>query len=150
MQQWSQDKIGELNEKDSALVWRRSSPSQEEECSKKTSEMPKQLTVLTEQLELALESEWKGIGKAKAMERLGEAMGNVMLLAEPRLAKVLSIDSITDFEEGLEMAVGRMKLGIDAHDAPDEVFVRSYEESRETDIDIEEDSDDDWKLIDQI
>ena len=48
------------------------------------------------------------------------------------------------------MAVGRMKLGIDAHDAPDEVFVRGHEEPQETDIYIEEDSDDDWKLIDQV
>ena len=64
MRKWSQEKLSELNEKVTASLEAKSL-NQREERSNATSEMPKRLTGLTEQLELALENEWKGVGLAK-------------------------------------------------------------------------------------
>ena len=150
MRLWSQEKIDELEAKIGASLKAKLVNQGEERSRKATSAMPKQLTVLTEQLELPLEGEWKGIGKARAMARLQEAIEKIMLLVETGTAEVLASDSNIDFEEGLELAVGRRALGGDHQDTLNEAFIRSQESHQEADTDDEESSEDDWKLIDQI
>lgn len=150
MQRWSQEKLSELSEKVSqsldARLW--------EQGGHRTGVslgMPEELVGLVERLELALETEWQGIGTAKAMKRLETAMEKVMRLAWTDQPSGLASDNCTDFEEGWEAAVSKVACGEVLQEMTDEASVCSQEGSQEADIDIEEESDDDdWKLIDHI
>ena len=149
MRKWSQEKINELNEKVSASLEAKVVEHTEGRNGVSLG-MPEQLMVLVEQLELALEGEWQGIGNTKAIGRLEKEIERVILLAWTNEPIDLASDNSTDFEEGSELAVGKKVYGDDAQDTLDETHNRSRERPQEADIHIEEDSDDEWKLIDQI